>query len=47
MHISTYDLGGNSDEWLIEMLNRAGVLIRLSDSCSLVQNPFDGEEASS
>ena len=28
-------LGGNSDEWLIEMLNAAGVLIRLSDSCSL------------
>ena len=40
-------LGGNSDEWLIEMLNAAGVLIRLSDSCSLVRNPFDGEEASS
>lgn len=40
-------LGGNSDEWLIEMLNAAGVLIRLSDSCSLVLNPFDGEEASS
>lgn len=40
-------LGGNSDEWLIEMLNAAGVLIRLSDSCSLVRNPFDGEEAKS
>ena len=40
-------LGGNADEWLIEMLNAAGVLIRLSDSCSLVRNPFDGEEASS
>lgn len=40
-------LGGNTDEWLIEMLNAAGVLIRLSDSCSLVRNPFDGEEASS
>lgn len=40
-------LGGDSDEWLIEMLNAAGVLIRLSDSCSLVRNPFDGEEASS
>lgn len=40
-------LGGNCDEWLIEMLNAAGVLIRLSDSCSLVRNPFDGQEASS
>jgi hypothetical protein len=40
-------LGGNSDEWLVEMLNAAGVLIRLSDSCSLVRNPFDGEETSS
>jgi len=39
-------LGGNSDAWLIEMLNAAGVLICLSDSCSLVRNPFDGEEAS-
>jgi hypothetical protein len=40
-------LGGKADEWLIEMLDAAGVLIRLSDSCSLVMNPFDGEEASS
>lgn len=40
-------LGGKSDEWMIDMLNAAGVLIRLSDSCSLVRNPFDGEEASS
>lgn len=40
-------LGGNADNWLIDMLNAAGVLIHLSDSCSLVRNPFDGEEASS
>jgi len=40
-------LGGKTDEWLIEMLDAAGVLIRLSDSCSLVLNPFDGEETSS
>jgi hypothetical protein len=40
-------LGGNADEWLIEMLNAAGVMIRLSDSCSLVRNPFEGEEAAS
>jgi len=39
-------LGGRADEWLVEMLDAAGVLIRLSDSCSLVLNPFDGEEAS-
>ncbi len=34
-------LGGNTDEWLVSMLNAAGMLIRLSDSCSLVTNPFD------
>ncbi len=39
-------LGGKVDEWLTEMLDAAGVLIRLSDSCSLVLNPFDGGEAS-
>jgi len=39
-------LGCKADEWLIEMLDAAGVLIRLSDSCSLVLNPFDGEEVS-
>ena len=40
-------LGGNSDEWLVGMLDAAGVLVRLSDSCSLVRNPFgDGEKAS-
>jgi hypothetical protein len=37
-------LGGMADEWLVEMLDAAGVLIRLSDSCSLILNPFDGEE---
>ncbi|RLA94753.1 MAG: hypothetical protein DRG83_19380 [Deltaproteobacteria bacterium] len=36
-------LGGNSDRWVMEMLDAAGVLVRLSDSCSLVVNPFDGE----
>lgn len=35
-------LGGNTDEWLVSMLDAAGMLIRLSDSCSLVTNPFDG-----
>ncbi len=39
-------LGGKADDWLIDMLSASGVLIRLSDSCSLVLNPFDGEEAS-
>ncbi|MBT3376947.1 MAG: hypothetical protein HN976_40665 [Lentisphaerae bacterium] len=34
-------LGGHSDEWLVSMLNAAGMLVRLSDSCSLVLNPFD------
>jgi hypothetical protein len=35
-------LGGNADAWLAEMLDASGMLIRLSDSCSLVMNPFDG-----
>ncbi len=37
-------LGGTSDMWLVEMLEASGVLIKLSDSCSLVENPFDGGE---
>ena len=37
-------LGGTSDVWLIEMLKAAGVLVQLSDSSSLVANPFDGGE---
>jgi hypothetical protein len=35
-------LGGSADAWLVEMLNASGFLIRLSDSCSLVTNPFGG-----
>ncbi|MEW6378863.1 MAG: hypothetical protein AB1611_04570 [bacterium] len=37
-------LDGNLDAWVVEMLNASGVLIRLSDSCSLVTNPFDGRK---
>jgi hypothetical protein len=37
-------LGGNSDAWVTKMLNAAGVLLRLSDSCSMVTNPFGGGE---
>ena len=33
-------LGGSADAWLIEMLEASGMLIRLSDSCSLVTNSF-------
>lgn len=35
-------LGGETDLWLERMLDAAGMLIRLSDSCSLVTNPFGG-----
>jgi hypothetical protein len=35
-------LGGNADDWLLHMLEASGMLIRLSDACSLVINPFDG-----
>jgi hypothetical protein len=37
-------LGGDADSWLIDMLDASGMLIRLSDACSLVANPFDGAE---
>lgn len=36
--LSTF--GNNSDEWLISMLNASGMLIQLSDACSMVTNPF-------
>ncbi len=36
-------LGGDCDAWLADMLDAAGVLVRLSDSCSLVTNPFGAE----
>jgi len=37
-------LGGNADAWLMEMLDAAGILIRLSDSCTLIVNPSDAIE---
>ena len=37
-------LGGTSDLWLVEMLKASGVLVQLSDSSSLLINPFDGGE---
>ncbi len=38
-------IGGDSDEaWLERMLEASGMLIRLSDACSLVCNPFASEE---
>ena len=35
-------LGGDAEEWLLQMLDASGVLVRLSDACSLVENPFGG-----
>ncbi len=35
-----------SAAWFEEMLRTAGFLIHLSDACSLVHNPFDGDVAS-
>jgi hypothetical protein len=32
-----------SASWFEEMLRTAGFLVHLSDACSLVQNPFDGD----
>jgi hypothetical protein len=37
-------LPGNTDSWLFKMLDEAGVLVRLSDSHSLVINPFAAGE---
>ncbi|RYD71721.1 MAG: hypothetical protein EOP84_24410 [Verrucomicrobiaceae bacterium] len=37
-------LGGSADAWLVDMLAASGVLIRLSDSCSMVENPFARRE---
>lgn len=37
-------LGRTTDWWLAEMLEASGVLVQLSDSSSLVKNPFDGGE---
>ena len=39
-------LGGSADAWLLEMLDASGMLLRLSDSCSLVCNPFGKGDAS-
>ena len=36
-------LGNDTAEWLVEMLSAAGMLVRLSDSCSMVENPFGTE----
>jgi hypothetical protein len=33
-----------SASWFEEMLRTAGFLVHLSDACSLVHNPFDGED---
>ncbi|MDY0222149.1 MAG: hypothetical protein RBR67_13500 [Desulfobacterium sp.] len=33
-------LNGDADQWLVDMLEGAGVLVRLSDSCSMVENPL-------
>ena len=37
------DLGHDVDSWVMEILDRAGMLIPLSDSCSLVRNPVAAE----
>ena len=33
-----------SASWLEDMLRTAGFLVHLSDACSLVHNPFDGDD---
>jgi hypothetical protein len=39
-------LPADTDRWLTEMLEAAGFLIHLSDSCALVQNPADSRKDS-
>ena len=38
-------LNGDADQWLVDMLEGAGVLVRLSDSCSMVRNPLGNGRA--
>lgn len=38
-------LNGDADQWVMAMLGGAGVLIRLSDSCSMVENPLGNGRA--
>ena len=38
--------GESGDAWLERMLEASGMLVRLSDACSLVRNPFAPEERS-
>jgi hypothetical protein len=40
------DSSDNADSHLERMLDASGVLVRLSDSCSLVRNPFFKEPQS-
>jgi len=37
-------LPADTDQWLQEMLEAAGFLIHLSDSCALIHNPADDRE---
>lgn len=36
--VNTATFGGTTDDWLIKMLDEAGALRRLSDSCALIEN---------
>ncbi|MGM0608251.1 MAG: hypothetical protein ACQESP_07525 [Candidatus Muiribacteriota bacterium] len=37
-------LGSDTDQWVINMLNESGMLVVLSDSCSMIKNPFKSRE---
>jgi len=38
-------LNGDADQWVTDMLEGSGVLVRLSDSCSMVENPLGNGRA--
>ncbi|MDY0132615.1 MAG: hypothetical protein RBR53_08095 [Desulforegulaceae bacterium] len=40
-------LGDDIDSWVIEMLNASGMLVSLSDSCSMIENPFKSKRVDS
>jgi hypothetical protein len=36
-------LGDETQQWLVNMLEAAGVMVHLSDACSMIENPFGNE----
>lgn len=37
------NLGSETEQWVMHMLEEAGVMVHLSDACSMIENPFGKE----